>query len=255
MQIRAATFNMQNGQIWKESDPDSLEIDLEQTIEFIRSLNADILFLQEVEQGFDGGDQVEPPPHFARLKKALKGYDSHFGYPPTNRDELPFGLGLAIFSRFPLSRKRQLVFPAPDVEFTFQGTRRNPSPRSLIEAMADLGGREMRLMNTHLQAFFMIGLTSERFRVQRDLLEMQLHASCQPTLLGGDFNCAPGENVVAQFAKAGFQTAQDEQITWRRKPFVLDHLFYNTSLSLSSSEVIPTSASDHHAVVGVFDLK
>ena len=255
MQLRAATFNMQNGQIWKDSDPNSLEIDLDQTIEFIRHLDADVLFLQEVEQGFEGGRQTEPPPHFSRLSAALPDYHTHFGYPPINPDELPFGLGLAILSRFELTGKRQTILPAPDVTFEFAETPRRPSPRLLIEATATLGAQSVRLLNTHLQAFFMIGRTSEEFRGQRDGLEAQLKGSTMPTLLGGDFNCGPGEEIVAQLAKVGFQTAQHSEITWRRKPFILDHLFFNSGLTRQSVEVIPTTASDHHAVRATFELK
>jgi len=254
MQIRVATFNMQNGQPWRESDPDDEAVALDQTLEFIRSLDADILLLQEVERGYDGGRQIEPPPNYSRLRESLAGYDSYFHYPAINPEELPFGLGLAIFSRFPLSRKHHVSLPAPPVEFEFRGTKRRPSQRLFLEATAEIGGKKLRLMNTHLQAFFMIGLSSERMRLQRDLVEAQLRQLRQPGILGGDFNCAPGENVVDQFVRAGFTAAQTREVTWRRQPFVLDHLFFNAGLELLECRVIPTLASDHHAVLGRFEL-
>lgn len=254
MQIRVATFNMQNGQPWREHDPDNPEIDLEGSIHFLQSLDADLILLQEVEQGYEGGRQVEPPPNYTRLMAALSGYDSYFHYPAINPDELPFGLGLAIFSRFPLSRRQYLFLPAPPVEFEFHGTPRRPSQRLLLQATVEIHGKKLRVLNTHLQAFFMIGLSSERMRLQRDVVEQQLRPLRQPAILGGDFNCAPGELVVEQFARAGFQTAQSREITWRRQPFVLDHLFFNAGLELVESHVIPTDRSDHHAVLGVFNL-
>jgi endonuclease/exonuclease/phosphatase (EEP) superfamily protein YafD len=58
---------------------------------------------------------------------------------------------------------------------------------------------------------------------------------------------------VKQFENAGFRTAQNETITWRRMPFVTDHLFYNAALRLVSQRVEVTSTSDHHAVVADFD--
>lgn len=254
MQIRVATFNMQNGQPWRERDPDCSTVELERSIEFIRSLDVDVLLLQEVERGYDGGNQIDPPPNYTRLVAALSGYDSYFHYPAINPDELPFGLGLAIFSRLPLSRRQHLFLPAPPVEFEFAGTLRRPSQRLFLQATVEAAGKKVRVMNTHLQAFFMIGLSSERMRLQRDLVEQQLRPLQQPAILGGDFNCAPGELVVEQFGHAGFRPVQTREVTWRRQPFVLDHLFFNAGLELRESQVIPTEASDHHAVLGVFDL-
>jgi endonuclease/exonuclease/phosphatase (EEP) superfamily protein YafD len=75
-----------------------------------------------------------------------------------------------------------------------------------------------------------------------------------PTLLAGDFNCAPGEGLVEQFSAAGLRSAQDSEITWRRRPYVMDHLFYNAGLAAEQVEVLPTLASDHHAVRAEFRI-
>ena len=85
----ALTFNMQNGQVWNEEDPDQAEVSLACSVAFLCEQDADIIFLQEVERGFDGGGQIEPPPHYERLKAALPGYDSCFAYPRPNRMEIP----------------------------------------------------------------------------------------------------------------------------------------------------------------------
>jgi endonuclease/exonuclease/phosphatase (EEP) superfamily protein YafD len=37
-------------------------------------------------------------------------------------------------------------------------------------------------------------------------------------------------------------------------PFVIDHIFYNRRLRLEACSVVPTSASDHHAVRSVFSF-
>jgi len=78
--------------------------------------------------------------------------------------------------------------------------------------------------------------------------------STGPTLLAGDFNCAPGEGLVEQFRDIGYRTAQNSEATWRRRPYVMDHLFYNDGLKVEHVEVVPTLCSDHHAVRANFRL-
>ena len=51
----ALTFNMQNGQVWDEENPDEAEVSLARAIAFLREQDADIIFLQEVERGYEGG--------------------------------------------------------------------------------------------------------------------------------------------------------------------------------------------------------
>lgn len=254
MTFSTLTFNMQNGQPWDEAEPDDIKIDLEQTVDFLSGQNADVVFLQEVEQGFEGGAQIQPPPHYDFLKKHLKGYDSVFSYPVANEKEIPFGLGLAIFSKTKLRDFQRTDLPAAGLEFEFAGTMRTPSQRLLISASTVIHGRHIALLNTHLQAFFMIGSTSAEHSAQRDRVEAELRRQNGPAILAGDLNSAPGEGVVEQFGLAGFKTVQNEQVTWRRKPYVLDHLFYNSHLRVETHAVIPTLSSDHHAIRAEFSF-
>jgi len=250
--IKALTFNMQFGQRWDEADPDAAPIDFEGTIEFLRSREFDLLLLQEVERARPGGEQPDPAPNYLRLKHAFRGWHSVFAWPPLNPDELPFGIGLSIFSRTPLADFFHDILPAPDVIFDFQGKRVRPSERSLIGVKTEVDGRQLCVMNTHLQAFFMIGTTSNEHRGQRDAVEQRLAEVDCPAIMSGDFNIGPDEDTVAQFERAGFQAVQNEEITWRRKPFVLDHFFHNARVELESYEVVPTETSDHHALEAVF---
>ncbi|MBE2205079.1 MAG: endonuclease/exonuclease/phosphatase family protein [Chthoniobacterales bacterium] len=254
MTFRTVTFNMQNGQPWEETVPDKAQINLERTVDFLNEQEADVIFLQEVEQGFDGGLQLDPPPNYTFLKKHIKGYDSVFAYPVANASEIPFGLGLAIFSKSKLRDFQRINLPAPDVEFEFSGALRKPSQRLLISSATVIQGREIHLLNAHLQAFFMIESSSADHPAQRNAVEAALRAQTGPAILAGDMNCVPEEGLLEQFQRAGFQTAQNREVTWRRQPYVLDHLFYNPPLRLESCAVIPTTASDHHAVRADFSF-
>jgi endonuclease/exonuclease/phosphatase family metal-dependent hydrolase len=252
MTFSTLTFNMQNGQPWDEAAPDDPKVDLEGTCDFLRAQDADVIFLQEVERGFEGGGQITPPPHYSFLRANLRGYDSVFAYPVPNGTEIPFGLGLAIFSKSKLRDFQRTNLPAAAVGFEYGGQQRTPSQRLLISASTVILGREVQLLNTHLQAFFMIGASSAEHPAQRDIVAAALRAQHGPAILAGDLNSAPGEGIVEQFAAAGFRPVQNEVPTWRRMPFVLDHLFFNSSLRVVSHAVIPTPCSDHHAVRAEF---
>ena len=252
--FKVMQFNMQFGQIWDDAYPDHAPVDLDLTISEIRGHDADIVLLQEVEQAQPLGAQIEPPPNFTRLRGALTGYDAYFAYPKPDPRELPFGIGLAIFSRTPLRDRRRCDLPSPPVEFDFHGERKTPTDRLLISATTTVAGHELRVFNTHLLAFFMLKASSDEHLRQRELvLEALLNADA-PTVLGGDFNVNNHESLVRQFEKAGYRTAQTKEVTWRRRPYVLDHIFFSRHLKLERHLVKPTLASDHHAVVADFSF-
>lgn len=250
--FRVLQFNMQFGQIWDETYPDRAPIRLESTLQEIHRHNADIILLQEVEQAQPGGVQVQPPKNYTTLSEKLVGYDSWFSYPKADPRELPFGIGLAIFSRTALLDPIRLELPSTPIEFEFFGKKTTPTDRLLIGAKTTVLGHELQLFNTHLLAYFMLGSSSTTYPFQRNLVAEQLAASSLPTIITGDFNVSNHHSLVAQYAEHGYATVQDEQVTWRRRPFVLDHIFHNAQLRAVDHAVMPTPASDHHALVADF---
>ena len=83
----------------------------------------------------------------------------------------------------------------------------------------------------------------------------QLRQSTGPTLLTGDFNVAQHYSLTKQFGEVGFRPVQTHEVTWRRRPYVLDHIFYSRHLRPGQHWVKPTLASDHHALVAEFILE
>lgn len=247
-------FNMQFGQTWDDANPDAAPVNLDLTIEEIRSHDADIVLLQEVEQAQTGGAQVDPPPNYTRLRRALPGYNGYFSYPRADPRELPFGIGLAIFSRTPLRETLRRDLPSPPVEFEFQGEKRTPTDRLMLGASTTVAGHELRIFNTHLLAFFMLHTHTGDHPIQRRLVLDGLRASKGATVLGGDFNVTSHEALSRQFEANGYRTVQKEKATWRRGDYVLDHIFYSHHLRAVRHRVKPTQASDHHAVLAEFEF-
>lgn len=252
--FRVLQFNMQFGQGWNAENPDAAAISLDDTLAEIKRHKADVILLQEVEQAQPGGKQAHPPPNYSRLRAELDQYDSWFSYPKEDPRELPFGIGLAIFSRTPLRDRTRHDIGSPTIEFDFYGKKTTPTDRLLIGAKTTIGGRELQLFNTHLLAFFMIGSTSADHPAQRAFVVDQLARANGAALLTGDFNVRDHHSLINQFADRGFSSVQDAETTWRRGPYVLDHIFYNRQLRAVSHAVVPTRASDHHLLIADFEF-
>lgn len=252
--FRVLQLNMQFGQRWDEANPDAAPIDLAATTAEIRRHHADIVFLQEVERALPGGMQIEPAPNYTRLRAALSDYHGTFSYPRADARELPFGVGLAIFSRTSLSDVELVELPSPAIEFTFGHQTTTPTDRLLIGAKTELLGHSVQLFNTHLLALFMLGAETETLSPQIELLANQISSVRGPAILAGDFNVSRHELLTKRFAAIGFSTVQQREITWRRQPFVLDHIFHNAPLRCVARTVEPTIASDHHAIVADFEF-
>ncbi len=253
--FKVMQFNMQFGQIWEEGNTGPAPIDLDLTIAEIRKHGTDIVILQEVEHAQPGGVQLSPPPNYTRLSDALKEYDSYFSYPKADSRELPFGIGLAIFSKTPLRETFHYDLPSPPIEFEFEGKKKTPTDRLLIGAKTTLSGQDLQLFNTHLLAYFMLNSSSEFFPEQRQLVvdQVRIRTKC-PALISGDFNVSNRDSLVSQFAEVGFRTVQMNEITWRHRPYVLDHIFHSKELRPVNYTVKPTKASDHHILIAEFEF-
>lgn len=143
--------------------------------------------------------------------------------------------------------------PSPLVEFEFFGRITTPTDRVALGARTVLGGRELRVINAHLLAFFVLKSSSEAHPEQRRRLVGLLTHEASPTVLAGDFNVSDTTSLTAQLGEVGFRTVQDQTITWHRRPYVLDHIFHNDPFRCVDWAVTPTPASDHHLLRANFE--
>lgn len=252
--LSIATLNMQYGQGWDPQDPDGAPVDLALLIRELEQLAPDILFLQEVERVEPERGQVLPPPNFERLQQALAGYHTCFAYPPADARELPFGFGQAVFSRYPLHGRRAVPLPPPDLSFTFAGRTCQPTQRLLLHTEAEIAGQRVHLLNVHLQAFFVLGHSSDAFPQQRQVLRDYVRRLQGPCILAGDFNSAPGEATITELEALGLRSVQHHRVTWKREPYVLDHILHSPHFVLSGHAVHATPASDHDVVWATLEL-
>jgi endonuclease/exonuclease/phosphatase (EEP) superfamily protein YafD len=100
----------------------------------------------------------------------------------------------------------------------------------------------------------MLNTNSDAHISQRKFVADLLQESMGPTLLGGDFNVSNHNSLVEQFGRVGYQALQTSEVTWRRRPYVLDHIFFSRHLRPVGHEVKQTEASDHKALLGEFEF-
>jgi len=246
--LKILTFNIQSGQCWDSANPDEARVDLSQTIAFIRSTDADIIFLQEVEMPVNGWLAAHTHPNFDHIRQAFPDYHACFANPANTRPHLPFGIGIAILSRFPLVNDYHLVLPSADVSFEFHGQTWMPPERSLIGSFTEIDNTRIQLLNTHLQAYFMIDASSDEHSQQRHILKTLLSKRTYPTLLAGDFNCSPREGTIADIESTGMTSAQKSAFTWYRMPMVLDHIFASEEFKILQWTLYDNAVSDHMAL-------
>ncbi|MCB1122784.1 MAG: endonuclease, partial [Verrucomicrobiae bacterium] len=189
--FRLLQFNMQFGQVWDDSNPDNAPVRLDETVKTISLYDADLILLQEVEKAQPAGKQVQPPPNFSYLQKSLEGYESAFAYPPEDERELPFGIGLAIFSKYPILDTKTVTLPGAPIAFEFEGEKTSPTDRVLLSALVEIEGKSVHVLNTHLQAYFMINASGDDYPEQRNLVLEEAVAAEGPMVMAVDFNFAP----------------------------------------------------------------
>ena len=197
----------------------------------IKSVNPDILFLQEFRGGEDTGrrfqDEIFPDGFFS-----IKSYN-------------------AVFSKYPLKN-------AEWIELYQQW--------SIQKVTVEIGGKDVVLLNLHLP--ISIPLTKwqkstfgspaealERQRKARDILLKNTDERKTPIIMAGDFNSLPHTmfirklqyRLVDSFLIRGTGLGN----TWSTKyPLLrIDYIFLSHEFTIYSHEVLNENASDHYPIV------
>ena len=158
MMLRIASYNV-HGCVGTDGRRDPSRV-----ADVLRSLDADVIALQEVD--FEDDRRAEDTP--AQLLSELPGY--RVVAAPIQRHGLPFGN--ALLTRLPLQSSKRICL-----------AYENREPRTALEVMVETGARPLRVIATHL------GLKpiERRYQVRR-ILEHVAHDEHSITVLLGDFN-------------------------------------------------------------------
>ena len=159
------------------------------------------------------------------------------------------GFGIAVFSKFPLSDSQihQLTRAATDVPFVV--TQVNVGDQQVQLAAAHLlspVGRERMIIRNH----------------QLDEIANHLRNTTQPTVLVGDFNCAPWSPFMKELLKAtnlrdsrvgfGYHASWPTDLIPMRIP--IDHAFVSDSIHVADRRLLGATGSDHLPLILEFSI-
>jgi endonuclease/exonuclease/phosphatase family metal-dependent hydrolase len=220
--LRVATWNIDRGR----REPTG-EVDLTAVLAGVRSLDADLLALQEVDQADQAPMIAEAlglgPDQFLWYAPALAGDDSAPAY------------GNLLLSRLPLEKVQDMPFPAD-----------GDDQRSALIATVQVGSRPLTVANTHLSS------TEEDNVRQLRELQRRMAALPAPHLLLGDLNLPSAALVEA--LRRGWKKIGDGPTFPNHQPTEqLDHVLYNDPGGVlrprGAARVVATPVSDHRALV------
>jgi endonuclease/exonuclease/phosphatase family metal-dependent hydrolase len=172
--FRAMTYNIHHGE-----GADG-RLDIERIAALIRDERADLVALQEVDRGVERTNRRDLPAELA----ALTGMTCLF----RNNHAFQGGeYGNAILTRFPVKRWAN----------TLLRMLRAGEQRGVLQAVVDVGGRELLFMNTHIDYR---PDDAERLENVAQVREVLAEYGNMPVLFGGDFNDTPGSRTYAAMA-------------------------------------------------------
>ena len=167
--VRLLAYNIHHG-----AGMDSV-LDLERIAAVIRSVDPDLVALQEIDSVTTRTEGVDQAAELGRLT----GLEARYG---RFMDYRGGAYGMAVLSRWPIEEVENLRLPDGD------------EPRSALSVTvrSPTSGQRLRFVSIHLYR------TEEERMAQAIALETRLEGSDIPTILAGDFNSTPDSPVMAQ---------------------------------------------------------
>jgi endonuclease/exonuclease/phosphatase family metal-dependent hydrolase len=235
--MRVLVYNIHAGKDAKGVD------NLARVAELVRSTNADIALLQEVDRGTTRSGKVDQPDVLSKLT----GFDIAFG---KTLDYQGGDYGIAILSRWPIRNDTLIRLPVNPPQARSGGLY---EPRGALRATIQVPGGSVEVVNTHIDA-----AREDFYRRQEMTTILQLAAQRQSTLVGGDLNAEPGSAVIEMIRGSPVRDAWAECGTGAGlsypadKPVKrIDYLLVPSGWRCVTGTVIETDASDHRPVLFV----
>lgn len=173
--FRVMTYNIHHGEGLDG------KVDLERIAELIRKEKADIVALQEVDKGTERTAKRDFPAEFARLTGMSCIFSNNYHYQGGQ-------YGNATLTRFPVKSATNSLYRMV----------RPGEQRGLLQVVLDVSGRDLVLMNTHIDYR---PDDTERLANVAELREIIRSYEGTPIILCGDFNDVPNSRTAKAVAE------------------------------------------------------
>ena len=218
---------------------------LERVAELVRSTNADLVLLQEVDRGTKRSGNVDQPAVLAERSGLHAAFGSAVDYDGGK-------YGVAILSRWPIVSDTLFHLPVDPPQERAGGSH---EPRGALRVVVESPRGRLAVINTHLDPSAV-----DRWRRQEvdSIVSLVTQTRRTETLViaGGDFNSTPESAVQVAARKGGLRDAWMECNGGQGFTFPydfpvkrIDYLFLTGDIKCTSASVINTGASDHRPVL------
>ncbi len=234
--VRVLSYNIHHGEGMDG------RVDLERIAGVIRSSEADLVALQEVDRGVARTGRVDEPGRLAELTGMEAVFERNITFQGGD-------YGNAILSRLPVLRCENHALPQslPNEQ------------RGLLEAVVAAGEGELVFFATHFDYHSDDG---ERLASAEMLGRLVREREGRPVIVAGDLNALPDSRVIERVGGFLSDTCpREDPANWtypadapaRRIDYILHS--HHPSTSVLSSRVLPESvASDHRPVLAEFQF-
>lgn len=213
---------------------DKGQLNLEDKGAYLAEQGADLVFLQEVDEGCERSGGVDQIALLGRITAMDAAFGSFMPYQGGR-------YGLGTLSSLPARETRSVRLPEGD------------EPRVALLSEVEVLGRPLLAVNLHLN-----WTKDDTFRyAQAHALLAELETLDLPMIVAGDFNDTPDSRTMKAFLAAGFEPLEAPGPSWNaRTPSVdIDHILvrggWGLELTPLGGEVLAERAlSDHRPVRG-----
>ena len=241
-EIRVLVYNIHAGKDAKGVD------NLARVAEIVRTSEADVALLQEVDRRTTRSGQTDQP----RVLAGLTGLHAAFG---KTLDYQGGEYGIAILSRWPIRADTLISLPVIPPQQRSGGSH---EPRGALRVQIEGPAGRLEFLNTHIDAsrddFYRIQEIAKVLQVATNALQERSGS----TFVGGDLNAEPGSAVIEMVRPSRFRDAwpecgQGSGLSYPAdKPVKrIDYLLLPADWRCVSATVIETEASDHRPVLFV----
>jgi endonuclease/exonuclease/phosphatase family metal-dependent hydrolase len=217
------------------------KLDLERIARLITEAKVDLVGLQEVDRGIPRSGKRDLAAELAQLTGMQAIFERNIVYQGGD-------YGNAILSRFPIRCSRN----------THYQMLRAGEQRGLLQAVVEVGGRELLFLNTHID---FRPDDSERL-LNVDEMRQVIEREKLPVILLGDFNSVPGSSThtkLKSFLVDAWEVAgrgDGFTIPVKKPSKRIDFIFVSgATIEPVKMEVIHSIASDHLPIVAELRLK
>lgn len=252
MRLKFVTLNIWNGGLL-----------FDEAAKFLKEANPDVVVFQEVYSS----DNQDLERRFRTLSELQKEFlQMQFAFGETVVDQGYGGAlwGNAVFSKFPIIDKRNILFDNAPREFDFKNRNdfQNVS-QGMIEAKIDLNGRQVYVYSWHGVWGTHGNDTPERDKMG-DVIIREINGK-SPVILAGDTNLLPTTNFVKRISEELelvniFGTTLPSTFNMKHKDLpgyavsAVDMVLGTSEFKVVSKEMPMADVSDHYPLVVEFEI-